>query len=341
MDVRVGLCVPSQGMNMKTVRWGIIGPGRIAHTFAKALDVVEDARLTAVASRDLGRAEAFAGEYGAAHAFDSYDELASSDAVDAVYVATPHPQHAVPAKRCLENGKAVLCEKPFTVNVSELEELVRSSREKGVFLMEGMWTRFLPIMAVVRGWIDDGRIGEPHLVQADFGFRADWNPDSRVLSPNLAGGSLLDIGVYTIAFSNWIFGGEPMAVSGMATIGETGVDEQMAATLQYADGQLASIMTAVRTWTRQAATIYGSKGQIEVGPPFSKATKAILTAEGKPETMERPFLANGFEYEIIEACRCLREGLTESPVMPLDDSLGIMRTMDQLRAQWNLRYPFE
>jgi dihydrodiol dehydrogenase / D-xylose 1-dehydrogenase (NADP) len=326
---------------MDTVRWGIIGPGSIAHKFANGLKAVDGAVLTAVCSRSLDRAQAFAAEYGAVHCFESYDAIAGSDAVDAVYVATPHPFHSEPTRCCLEAGRAVLCEKPFAVNAAELEPLVALARAGNVFLMEAMWTRFLPVMAVVRDWIDSGRIGEPRIVQADFGFRCGWNPEGRLLNPALAGGSLLDVGVYTVSFADWVFGAAPTAVTGVATIGETGVDEEMAATLQYAGGQLASVMSAVRTATPQVATVFGTEGRIQVGPPFWQAGSATLSAGGNTETVERPFLANGYEYEAIEVGRCLREGLSESPTMPLDASLAIMRTLDGLRSQWGLRYPFE
>ena len=326
---------------MDTTRWGIIGPGSIARKFAAGLKVLDDARLTAVASRDLDRAQAFAREYEAPHAFGSYEELAASDEVDVVYVATPHPHHAVPTRQCLENGLAVLCEKPFTVSAAELEPLIALAREQGVFLMEAMWTRFLPILSVVRDWIDSGRIGEPRIVQADFGFRAGWNPEGRLLNPELGGGSLLDVGVYGISFSDWVFGGSPVEVTGMAAIGETGVDEQMAATLRYESGRLASLISAVRTGTSQTAMIFGTEGRIRVGPPFWRPPSVSMTSGETTMTEERSFLANGYEYEAMEVGRCLREGLVESPGMPLDASMDILRTMDTLRAQWGLRYPFE
>lgn len=326
---------------MDVVRWGIVGPGRIAHKFAEALKVADGAVLTAVSSREESRARAFAEQYGASYALGSHDELALCPDVDAVYIATPHPFHAEPARICLEHGKAVLCEKPFTVSARELEPLIALAREKGVFLMEAMWTRFLPIMEVVRGWIDEGRIGEPRIVQAGFGFRGAWNPDGRLLNPALAGGALLDVGVYPISFSHWVFGAAPVDISGEATIGETGVDEQMTAALKFPGGRLGSLTAAVRTETGGEATIYGTSGRIRVSPRFHEATSATLIAEGGQETEERPFRANGFEFQIEEVCRCLRDGLMESPGMTLQDSLEVMRTMDTLRSQWGLRYPFE
>ncbi len=324
------------------VRWGIIGPGKIAQKFADGLKSVPGAKLVAVGSRSQERARAFADTYGAQQAFGSYAELAAAPGIDAVYVATPHPHHAAPTADCLNNGKAVLCEKPFTVNAGELEPLVGLARQRKVFLMEAMWTRYLPIMDVVWGWIGSGRIGEPRMVQADFGFRAGWDPDGRLLNPALAGGSLLDVGIYTISFASRVFGGrQPTQVTGVAHLGETGVDEQMSAVLQYDNGGLASLISAVRTNTLHSATIMGTEGRIQVSPPFWRATTATLTTGGKSETVERPHTANGYEYEAMEVGRCLREGLTESPRMTLDESLVIMRIMDTLRAKWGLKYPFE
>ncbi len=324
------------------IRWGIIGPGNIARKFADGLKAVPDAALVAIGSRDETRARTFAAQYGAAHAFGSYAELAEAPDIDAVYIATPHPHHAAPAMACLESGKAVLCEKPFTVNAPELEAVIARARARNVFLMEAMWTRFLPVMADVRAWIDSGRIGEPRLVQADFGFRCGWNPAGRLLNPNLAGGSLLDVGVYTISFASWVFGGRmPVQVSGAAHIGATGVDEQMAAVLRYDKGELAALISAVQTATPHVATILGTAGRIQVGPPFWRATTASLTAGSDTETIERPHAANGYEYEAMEVGRCLRAGLSESPGMHLDESLQIMRIMDLLRGQWGLKYSFE
>lgn len=326
---------------MQTVHWGIVGPGKIAHRFAKALRCVDGAVLTAVGSRAESRARDFAEIFDVPHTFGSYTELAASTDVDAVYIATPHPHHVAPARDCLKHGKAVLCEKPFTVNARELQSLINLSRAKNILLMEGMWTRFLPIMKVVREWIDDGRIGKPRIVQADFGYRGGWNPESRMLNPSLAGGSLLDVGVYPISFSHWVFGDKPRSISGQAAIGKTNVDEQMCATLKFAEGQLASVMSAVRTATTGMATIFGTEGKIQLGPRFWQATSATLIRGEKSKNEERPFCENGFEFEIIEFCRCLRDGLTECPTMTLQDSLYVMQTLDTLRQQWGLRYPFE
>ncbi len=323
------------------IRWGILGPGTIARAFATGLTVVPDAKLVAVGSRTLDKAKAFAAEFGAARAHGSYAALANDPEVDAIYVATPHPMHRDDAILCLNAGKAVLCEKPFTVNAKELEAVVAVARAKRVFLMEAMWTRFLPVMSKVREWLASGRIGEPRLVTADFGFRCGWDPQSRLLAPSLAGGGLLDVGIYTVAFAAMVFGPTPSRIAGFAHLGETGVDEQAAYILGYPGGGLASLTCAVRTDTPHGARIDGTEGRIEIAAPFWKATRAVLTACGRTETIEAPHLANGYEYEAMEVGRCLRAGLTESPLVTLDESLALMRVLDQLRGQFGLRYPME
>ena len=323
------------------VRWGIIGPGNIARQFAKGLTATPGASLVAVASRSHERAAAFAAEHGGPRPYGSHAELAADPGVDAVYIATPHPQHLAAARLCLEAGKAVLCEKPITVNARELEELIAVARERRVFLMEAMWTRFLPAMTRVREWLTSGAIGEPRLLTADFGFRCGWNPTSRLLNPETAGGGLLDVGVYVLALSGMVFGPQPERIAGFAHIGETGVDEQAALILGWSGGRLASLTCAVRTNTPQCARIDGTDGSITV-PDFWRATRASLKgANGRSEAVELPHRGNGYEYQAIEVARCLGAGLLESPVLPLAESLAIQRSMDELRRQWHLTYPCE
>lgn len=323
------------------VRWGIIGPGNIARQFAKGLAATPGASLVAVASRSHERAAAFAAAHGGPRAYGSQAELAADPGVDAVYIATPHPQHLAAARACLEAGKAVLCEKPITVNAGQLEELIAVARARRAFLMEAMWTRFLPAMARVRGWLAEGAIGEPRLVTADFGFRCGWDPSSRLLDPATAGGGLLDVGVYVLAFAGMVFGPQPERVAGFAHIGETGVDEQAALILGWSGGRLASLTCGVRTGTPQCARIDGTDGSISV-PDFWRATRAVLKgAGGRGETFEQPHRGNGYEYQAMEVARCLGAGLPESPVMPLAESLAIQRSMDELRRQWRLTYPCE
>ena len=279
------------------INWGIIGPGSIANRFAGGLAAVPGAKLHAVGSRTQAKADEFADRHGAPKRYASYEALAEDPDVQVVYIATPHPQHKGAALLCLEHGKSVLLEKPFTVNAKEAAEVIDSARSKDLFVMEAMWARFFPGMRKVRELIASGTIGEARMVQADFGFRADVDPDSRLFSPALAGGGLLDVGVYPISLASMIFG-TPTEVSGLAQIGETGVDEMAAVTL-------------------------------------------TVNAGGKSEELAVPYENGGFNYEAQEVMDCLRAGKNESTVMPLDETLTIMQTMDTLRAQWGLKYPME
>lgn len=323
------------------IRWGILGTGSIAKQFARGLQALDDARLVAVGSRAAATAEAFGTEFDVPRLHASYEALAADPEVDAIYVATPHPLHRENAILCLEAGKAVLCEKPFTINARQAAEVVAVARRKRVFLMEAMWTRFLPIVAQAREWIASGAVGEPRLVTADFGFRAGVNPESRLFNPRLGGGALLDVGIYTVSFASMVFGPKPTRIESMATLGETGVDEQAAVILGYGNGALAALTTAIRTNTPHEARIIGTDGRILLHPPYWRGTKATLQAGGKEETVELPLQGNGYNYEAAEVGRCLRAGELESPVMTLDDTVAIVGILDAIRAQWGLKYPME
>ncbi len=325
----------------KKIRWGILGPGGIAHKFAAALKAIPDAEIVAVGSRNRQRAKAFADTFNVPHRHGSYGELAGNPEIDVVYVATPHPFHKECAMLCLAAGKAVLCEKPFTVDAEQAEALIACAREHKQFLMEAMWTRFIPVIAKVRAWLADGVIGEPRMLTADFGNRVVLTAENikgRLFAPELAGGALLDIGVYTVSLASMVFGA-PTQITSLAHIGETGVDERAAILLGYDAGQIASLSCAITTRTSQDAHIFGTEGAIHI-PNFSRATSATLEVlEKEPLQIEIPFTENGFEYQAIEVINCLREGKLESDVMPLDESLSIVKTMDTARAQWGLEYP--
>lgn len=322
------------------IRWGILAPGRIAKKFAEAVRALPDAELAAVGSRATERAAGFAAVHKVPRAYGSYAELAADPDVQAVYVASPHVGHADHACLCLEAGKAVLCEKPMGINAAAVRRMRDCARSNGRFLMEAMWTRFLPVTVGVRRWLAEGAIGEPRAAIIDFGFRCGWNPASRLLNPDLAGGGLLDVGVYTLAYAAMVFGPAEEA-TGFAHLGETGVDEQAALSLSYPGGRLASVFCSVRTSTPHTARICGTEGSIFV-EHFWNAPKAILTRPGRePEILDQPHEINGFEYEIREVHRCLAAGLLESPDLPVDESLATAVTMDRLRAQWHLSFPTE
>ena len=322
-------------------RWGIIGLGSIARKFAEGLKSVPGAELAAVGSRSQEKADKFGDEFGAARRHGSYEALAADPDVDAVYVASPHSKHKEDALLCLGAGKAVLCEKPFTINAAEAAEVIRAARERNVFLMEAMWTRFTPVMGKVRDLVKEGAIGEVRMVQADFGFRAGFNPQSRLFNPDLGGGALLDVGVYCLSFASMLLG-TPEQITGVAHLGETQVDESAAMLLRYPQGEIAVLAAAVRLNTPHAATVLGTAGKIRVHPPFWIPKTLTLSRDGKDdETIELPYAGNGYNYEAQEVQRCVGQGLTESPTLPLGETLAIMQTMDTLRAQWGVKYPME
>lgn len=325
----------------KKIRWGILGPGGIAHKFATGLKAVPDAEISAVGSRDLQRANAFADTFDVPHRHGNYVDLADNPEVDVIYVATPHPFHKECAMLCLESGKAVLCEKPLTVDAEQAEELIACARERKQFLMEAMWTRFLPVIVKVREWLAEGAIGEPRLLTADHGSRKTLSPEileGRLFNPKLGGGGILDVGVYTVALAYMVFGA-PSKITSLAHIGETNVDEQASILLGYDSGQIANLFCAIRTETSKEARIIGTEGQIHI-PEFWQATSATLVRTGKdPVHIEIPFTENGFENQVIEVINCIREGKLESRMMPLAESLSIMRTIDTIRSQWDLEYP--
>ena len=325
----------------KKIRWGILGPGGISHKFAIGLKAVPDTEIVAVGSRDPQRANTFADTFDIPHRHGSYIELVNDPEVDVIYVATPHPFHKECAMLCLEAGKAVLCEKPLTVDAEQAEELIAYAREHKQFLMEAMWTRFLPIIVKVRGWLAEGTIGEPRLLTADHGSRKTLSTEileGRLFNPKLGGGGLLDVGVYTVALAYMVFGA-PSKITSLAHIGATNVDEQASILLGYDAGQIANLFCAIRTETSKEARIIGTEGSIYI-PEFWQATSATLIRTGKdPVHIEMPFIANGFENQAIEVINCIRKGKLESRIMPLDESLSIMKTMDAVREQWGLEYP--
>ena len=324
-----------------TTQWGILGCGNIAKQFAKGLQALPDAKLAAVGSRSQEKADAFAKEFNADRAHGSYQSLADDPNIHAIYIATPHPMHEPDALLCLAAGKAVLCEKPFTVNAAQAQKVIDSAREKKVFLMEAMWSRFFPLMPKLRELVKDGAIGEPQMVYCDFGFRAGVDPEGRLFKPALAGGGLLDVGVYTVSLASYLFG-KPSQIAGVAQMGETGIDEKAAMTILYEGGEIAVLSTGVRINTPQEVTLIGTEGRIKIHSPWWVPTAMTVSRSGKdPETFEFPKEGNGYNYQAAEVAACLAAGQTESAIMPLDETLEIMKTLDTLRAQWGLKYPME
>ena len=320
-------------------KWGILGPGHIANQFVKGLKAIDDVEVTAVGSRSMEKANFFADEYGIPKRYGSYKDLAEDSDLDAIYVCTPHPFHCEHSMLCLEAGKAVLCEKPITVNAREAGKVIDYARKKKVFLMEAIWTRFLPVYTRIREWLNTGAIGDVGMLKADFGYCEAWPPDDRHVSLQLAGGVLLDIGVYTISLASMVFKESPLNIESMAHIGETGVDQQAAIIFGYSKGQLAQLSCSMDTNMPHDAWIFGTKGSIHI-PNFWRTDTAKLIREGEEEEIvEIPFKATGYEYEAMEVMKCVRGGKLESEIAPLNESLEVMKTMDLIRTKWGLRYP--
>lgn len=323
------------------VRWGILGTGVIARKFAEGLRDADGAVLAAVGSRTQATADAFGDAYGVPNRHASYEALAADPEVDIVYVSTPHPMHKANSLLCIAGGKHVLCEKPFTINAADAEEVLAAGNRAGVFVMEAMWTRFLPATRQVMAWIAEGAIGEVRMVEASFGFRADPDETSRLLDPALGGGALLDVGVYPISYAQMLFGGAPDTILGAAHLGSTGVDEQSAYVLRFPNGGLATLSSAVRTTTPHHAHVIGTGGWIHVHDPFWCAQRVTLQRGDHALTLDLPYKGNGYTHEAEAAMQCVRAGKREHEYMSHADTLRVMETMDALRAQWAMRYPGE
>lgn len=325
----------------KVIRWGIMGTGTIANNFVQGLSVLEDAELYAVASRSIEKAKEFGEKYSATKVYGSYEELVKDEIVDIIYIATPNTAHKNNIMLCLNNEKPVLCEKPFTINAKEAEEVIKVAKEKNLFLMEAMWSRYFPVMKQVNSWLEQGVIGDLRMLTADFGFRREGPSEERKVSPGRGGGALLDVGVYPISFASKIFGRFPSQITGITSLYETGVDQQSSMLLGYDKGEMAVLSCAINTPTPKEARIIGNKGSIYI-PDFSRATKATLNVIGEePVTVEIPLEGNGYNYEAAAAMDSLRKSETENKIMPHAESLSIIRIMDELRSQWGIKYPTE
>lgn len=321
------------------INWGILGCGGIARKFVQSIRAVDDAQLVAVASRTVGKAEAFAKEWDVPHAYALYEELLSRDDIVAVYVATTHNFHYECVKLALEYNKAVLCEKPFTVSAWETEELIQLARQKKLFLMEGMWTRLLPAMTQIRTWLSDGVIGIIKQVRADIGFAAKKDPEGRLFNPALAGGALLDVGIYPISFASMVMQRQPSEITPIAKIGETGVDEQSFYLFDYDHETFGVLSSAIQACLAGRAEIIGTEGAIVVPEAFYNTQRAELHRPGEQIIKQFPCPPQeGFKYEIEELVRCLQNGEQESHIMPLDETLAIMQTLDRIREQLGLHY---
>jgi predicted dehydrogenase len=320
------------------VRWGIFGAGKIARAFATALKDVPGAVLAGVAARSQDKADAFGHEFGALASYGSFDALLANSDIDLVYIGTPHPQHAENASMALRAGKGVLCEKPFTMNLREAEQVVTLARSKRLFLMEAMWTRYLPAYQEVKRILASGEIGTPRQVVADFGFAATFGPEHRLFDPALGGGALLDLGIYPLSIAAGLMG--PVTeIRAQAEMGPTGVDVQTGFTLKHEGGGMSVCSCSLLARTPAELTVSGERGQVRMNTRFHCATSVTVTLDdGTSRTIETPYLGNGYVHEVIEAQRCWQAGLLESPAMTQRETLALMGVMDEIRRQIGLRY---
>lgn len=318
----------------------ILGAGRIAGVVSATLSKLEEINCYAVAARDLSRAEEFAKTYGYQKAYGSYEEMLRDPEVELVYVATPHSHHFEHAMMCLEAGKHVLCEKSFTLNAGQARKLIAYAREKGLYLAEAIWIRYMPSRALIRNAIDSGIIGPCRIMTATLSYPNYTH--ERISRLDLAGGALLDLGVYGLNFALMHFGDDIAKVDSSVVMTETGVDGAESITLTYKDGRMAVLTHSILGRSDRRGILYGEKGYIVVDCINNpQRIRAYDTADQLLAEYEIPEKISGYEYEFLEAVRCIRAGKTESDSMPLDHTLRVMELMDDLRAQWGLVYPQE
>jgi dihydrodiol dehydrogenase / D-xylose 1-dehydrogenase (NADP) len=321
------------------MRWGIIGTGNIAKIFARDIPFAEGAELVAVGSRNQATADAFGDMFNIPRRYDSYDGVINDPAVDVVYVATPHPAHHDVTIALLNAGKHVLCEKPFAMNTAEAREMVDAARANNRFLMEAMWTRFRPAMVKVRELIQGGEIGDVQYLTANMGWNNPFDAEFRLFNKELGGSALLDAGVYAVSFAHMVLG-EPDQIVSVATLGETGVDENCMITTHYPGGAVANAGITVRASSRNLAMIAGTGGSILMDHDWHRPTTFTVFRDGQdPEPFDFSHEGIGYQFEMMEVMRCIREGKTEHPVMPLDETLQIMSIMEKVIRDWGVTYP--
>ncbi|HTJ70184.1 MAG TPA: Gfo/Idh/MocA family oxidoreductase [Actinospica sp.] len=325
------------------IRWGIAGTGGIASRFAEDLRLLPDAEVVAVGSRTQAAADAFADRFGAPHRHVGYEALAADPEVDAIYVAGPHSTHCEAALAAIAGGKAVLVEKAFSVTGAEAERMIDAARAAGTFLMEAMWVRWLPHFQLVRTLLAEGRIGRVRQVISDRGETLSTDPLHRINNPLLAGGALLDLGIYPGSFASMVVGGKaPTQVEAAARMTETGVDAQTSMILTYDDGAQSVISTSLDARSANTAVITGTEGRIVLSQPWARVCPVeLIRNDGTVETTQLPHEGIGLRHQAAEVGLRLRAGELESPVMPLDETLTIMRTFDRVRERIGLTYPGE
>lgn len=325
------------------MKWGILATGTIAAKFAETVNAMEkEQTLAACASRSMAKAEAFREKYSIARAYDSYEAMMQDSEVEAVYIATPNHMHYENCLMCLKAGKHVLCEKPFTVNREEAEKLFALAEEKGLFIMEAFWIRFLPALQKMKALIEAGVIGDVVWARSDYGFVAKGARKDRKFDSALAGGALLDIGIYNLGFMRMVMGDvQPETFESQYHINEYGTDDFSTILLRYPNGKSAVVTTSIGIPMTRYAMIYGTKGSIAL-EDFQHAEKLIVRVEGEAEqVIELPMEINGFEYQIREAERCVRLGMSTSNMLKAEDTLDILELMSNIRKSWGMKFTCE
>lgn len=322
---------------MKKIKWGIMGLGKIAAKFAEDLQISENSILQGVASREISKAQRFGEKFNSIKHYDSYQALVDDPDIDVIYVATPHVLHYENTMMCLEKNKAVLCEKPIGINSIEVEKMVKEARKRNVFLMEGMWTRFIPSTEKLIELLDDSAIGNIQHITADFGFKAEVDLNGRLFNKKLGGGSLLDVGIYPIYLSLLTLG-IPKDVKAMARITDSGVDSYCSMLFNYENESKATLESALESDTPIECNIYGSKGTIRIHSRFHHSEKISLIKDGKEEIFNIKYLGNGYYHEIKEVNQCLMEGGTESKKFPLETSMNLISIIDRVKNEIGLSY---
>ena len=326
---------------MDNIKWGIVAPGHIAEKFAADLALAPGAELHAVASRSLDRAQAFAQKFGAAHAYGSYEAMTACPGLDVVYVASPHSGHCGHTLLFLEKNIPVLCEKPLAVNSAQVQRMVEAARCNGVFLMEAIWTRFLPSFEKTLEIIDSQQLGPLKIIRADFGINKAFDPQHRLFDPALAGGSLLDVGIYPVFLAVQLWG-RPTEIKAQALFGPTGTDDLCGMLLRYPEGRMALLDSAVVADTPTEGFVYGENGHLQLHRRFHEAQSVSLNLnDGTSAHFDTPLTGHGYFHEILHVQECLRQGRAESPKLPLDFSLELMETLDAIRREIGLKYPLE
>lgn len=334
----------------KKIRWGIMGAGAVIERWVKGALQIADLEIKAISSRSVASAKEVADRWNIPYVM-TYDEMAECPDIDIVYIAVPHTAHRELALKAMNAGKNVLLEKPATVNAEEFQELIECAKINNVFLMEAVWTRFFPVIQKALAYIENGKIGEVRAVESNFSFRVADNDKSRLTDPLRGGGGLLDTGVYNLHFAYMVYNKAPVCMKGMASIDTDEqhfqVDEQAAYIGQYDRGELAIMMSGIRTETLHTAYVYGTNGYMVI-PVFWKPTELEVVIGEKTELIEIPVsqkvegvVDEGYQYEIAYVNECIREGIKESPYVPWNTTLNILKQMDRLRKEWGLSYPSE